>query len=221
MFVGKLLRVFGLSAFLFCGSASAAFVTLLDTELDSVFGQASFGGNNIDIRFNAQQTITNPDFLNIDTSTRLNGLFAQAHDLPTINMYFVDTIDYCGGYNPSIVGCASTPGNDLVLESDVVAGSFGTELVAHELGHNLGLGHPAGSGNLMNGTLNGSTFLTVDQANSVLASSLVQTDGSGQRFLSITPYLIQATAVPVPAAAPLFLSALMGIFTLRRRKLKR
>ena len=217
-----------LFAFLVVATPSrAAFVTTNEAGIDAVFSQASFGGSTVDIRFNTAATIVRPDLLSIDTDSELFDLFSdgpngpyfpgnQLHD-PTVNMFFVDSINSCGVINPSIVGCALTPGKDLVVESVFAAGAFGTELNSHELGHNLALPHPAGGGNLMNGTLNGSTFLDAGQVATILASALIQFDGP-QRFISITPVLVLGGVVPVPPAGILLVSSLVGLFWMRRRK---
>lgn len=220
--LSSLLRGFSVAFTLLALSAwsNAALVTTQEAALDDIFSQASFGADTIDIRFNAQQSINSAAFLTIDNESELLALFAQANDFPAVNLYFVDAVNYCGSYNVAIVGCAARPGNDLVVESGIAAGALGAELIAHELGHNLGLGHPSGTGNLMNGSLNGSTFLTSAQVTSILDSPLIQLDGA-QRYLSITPYLVEAAAVPLPAAAPFMFSALSALFILRRRKNKR
>src|SRR5262249_48498627 len=52
----------------------------------------------------------------------------------------VQTIDWCGAYNPSLLGCGTTPGNKLAVALD-----GGPEimalLIAHERGHNANLAH--------------------------------------------------------------------------------
>ena len=77
---------------------------------------------------------------------------------------------------------------------------------AHELGHNLGLGHIDDISNLMNPVLMGGTQLSAAQMATLGASPLVQNDFLGD-FVSITPILI----TPEPEALALVLGA-VGIY---------
>jgi hypothetical protein len=52
----------------------------------------------------------------------------------------VQTIDWCGTYNASLLGCATTPGNKLAVALDGGPGMMSL-LIAHERGHNANLGH--------------------------------------------------------------------------------
>ena len=54
------------------------------------------------------------------------------------------------------MGCGAVNGPVLIVESDFAAGAFGAELIAHEIGHNLNLGHTGGEG-LMGPRLNNDT----------------------------------------------------------------
>lgn len=57
--------------------------------------------------------------------------------------YIVADLEYCGSFDPSILGCADTPGSKLVVGLDAGPNDehrFAT-LIAHERGHNKGLGH--------------------------------------------------------------------------------
>lgn len=197
-------------------NARAALVTTNEAGMDAVYSQSSFGTTPVDIRFNPTVTFANSDLLDITTSAELDTLFAfnGATASNVVSMYFVDILDFCGGFNTSIVGCASVGGNDIAVESAFAAGGFGTELLAHELGHNLGLGHVM-SPNLMTGSLNGNTTLINPQVTIVLGSSLIQFDGPS-RFVEITPVLL--TAVPLPPAGIMFVSAILVLFGIHRRK---
>ncbi|HJQ98871.1 MAG TPA: thrombospondin type 3 repeat-containing protein, partial [Candidatus Polarisedimenticolaceae bacterium] len=75
----------------------------------------------------------------------------------------VNAINYCAGAGTNIIGCASTPGNAMVL---VRLTSLDTEAVLwiHEYGHNLGLDHSNANRDIMFGTDTGNNDgLTVDE----------------------------------------------------------
>ena len=130
-----------------------------------------------------------------------------------VNFYFIDTISACGGtISASIVGCGEFPGNDFVVESSFAAGSFGGELLAHELGHNLGLRHLAGG--LMNASLNRNTTLTTSEVSIIRNSRLVKSDGQGF-WIDINPVLILAST-PVPEPSTLVLMLLSVGFLVRK-----
>ena len=181
----------------------AGFITLNEAFLDSIFSQSSFGNAPIDIRIGTATELVFPSLLDITTNAEITQLFGMHVGLPNIvNFYFVDTISACGGFiNSGIVGCGELLGNDFVVESSYAAGGFGSELLAHELGHNLGLFHLNGNF-LMNPFLNGHTTITANQVSTIHSSSLVKTDG--QLFwIDINPVLIVAKAsIPAPAPVP-------------------
>ena len=197
------------------GSAWAGFVTTNEKDLDAIFSQSAFR-TPIDVRFNPTVTMSRPDLLTINTEQQLNTLFDLGDNIPTIDIFFVDAINECGGdLSPLIIGCGDLSGNKIVVKSSFAAGVFGAALMGHELGHNLGLGHvdfpPA---NLMNPTLNGSIALTTSQPNTILGSPDVQIGPGGAHFILITPFAI----VPEPAT---MLFALAGAVWLLQRARRR
>jgi len=205
--------------------ADAAFVSTKEVEMDAIFGQASFGLNPIDIRYLPTVTYVDPNLLNINTSAKLSSLFSLAPPPLAHNVYFVDTVDWCSGFNTGIVGCGSLPGNDFVVESGYASGSSGAELLGHELAHNLALGHVGNNSsqdNLLNPVVGypgpNTTALTVAQANTILSRPTVQTDiSNGSLYIEIQPVLIVASLVPEPSSLALILG-IFGMSTLGFRR---
>lgn len=181
-------------------TASAATIDTAEARMDALMAQA--GG--IDIRFNPSETIVNSALLIINTDQGLGMLFGLGPEVsPTVNMFFVDAIDICGGvFDAAAVGCADQPGNNMVVEN--VDGDQ-AELNTHELGHNLGLPHINNQNNIMRPVDFGNTAFNADQINTILGSPLVQGPVDG-RFIEITPILV--TAVPLPTALVLLLSGI-------------
>ncbi len=214
----KILQILLLAAsFLIASQAKAGFITTNESALDAIFSQASFGLKPIDIRIGAASELVFPDFLDITSNAEVNQLFNLHIGGPNVvNFYFIDSINACGSFVlTGIVGCGETPGNDFVVESSAAAGSSGGELLAHELGHNLGLDH-ANSG-LMAASLNNNTTLTAQEVSNIHSSSLVQTNGR-DFWIDINPVLIVAAAsnpLPVPEPSTLVLLLLSFSFLLK------
>ena len=183
-------------------------------DWDEIFGAQNFpGGTFIDVSFNPIQNKLG--LLGVRSHADLLAVFdLGTNPAPTINMIFVDTVDWCGFPSPGIVGCAR--GNILVLESEAAASSMGTELSAHELGHLLGLRHVAGPPNLMSGPLNGDTTLTVGQIDIINDSPLVQ-GSDPDRFIAITPIVVRQVPEPLPASWIVFTCSLYASRHRRRR----
>lgn len=226
MMMGMVSRCFaalrvGLGGLLLCGAGGswAGFITDNEAGLDAIFSQSGFGSSTIDARFNAPLSVANSALLSIDSDAEFSSLSSLSVFSPpkTINLFFVDTITFCGVAG-SFIGCSSTPGNVIVVSSSFAAGAQGAILEAHEIGHNLGLDHVAGSStNLMNPIISSNSSLTASQITSILGSSLVQVS-AGQRFLSITPIAVVAS-VPEPQTWAMLSLGLLGVIGwVRRRK---
>ncbi|MFN8455675.1 MAG: hypothetical protein U0401_13580 [Anaerolineae bacterium] len=91
----------------------------------------------------------------ITTNAELNTVFG----FTDYQVKIVPVLDWCGGLNPSTVGCAfiGSPKN-MILEF-LNSTTFNGILWAHEFGHNQGLQHPspAVSTRIMNGSLSSSS----------------------------------------------------------------
>nr|WP_316641547.1 zinc-dependent metalloprotease family protein [uncultured Roseateles sp.] len=205
--------------------AADGYVTTNEAKLDAIFSQAGFAAaDKIDIRFNRETSIVDATLTTIDDSadwTKLTGL-AGNRASPTVNMYFVDKILWCGVASLTTIGCAKTPGNVLALDSSWAANAtYGGDLAAHELGHNLSLPHllPDDGTNLMNPTISTSFKLTAGQITDILASALVQSDAAG-KFITIQPIAVLGAApVPEPAEWALLLcggAVVAGVARARR-----
>lgn len=214
--------------------ASAGYVTSFNqTVLDDIFSQTSFGGYDIDIRFNAPLSIVAPVVADISSTAEFNGnnnfslsWWADELEVPnfTVALFFVDTISYCGGPGGNIIGCGSRPGGLIALQSAAAAGSNGSVLFAHELGHNLGLEHLLVAGNLMHPSITGASTLSAAQVGSFIdltngdsLNSIVRNDG-GQRYISVTPIAVLAAAVPEPQTWAMLLAGLLGVAGWARRQ---
>ena len=214
--------------------ASAGSVTTFASGMDSIFLQTSFGSNTIDIRFNPMLTVVSASLLSLDNDQEFNSLSALRGGLADniVSVFFIDAIPYCGSQGTNIIGCGSKPGNMIALDSSAAARTdYGANLLAHELGHNLGLDHVGGSNdNLMNGTINffsssTGSFLDSTQVarifevdsspGSPLKNQIIQHDSSGY-FISITPYAVVAS-VPEPQTWLMMGVGLFGIMVWVRR----
>jgi len=223
--------------------ASAAFVTTPD--LSPYFGAANFGAGALNVTYLPSIFIFNNAFANITTGAQQAALFALAGTtqpgfqvgkpntgmvtIPNLattdDAFYVDILAACGTMvddpdNSGIVGCASRPGNTLVVPSAFIATANGAEDLAHEIGHNFGLRHcedPAnavGAGgpgcaamDLMTATGFGNPNLNAAQVAIANASALL----GGTRNLTIQPIAF----VPEPGTITIFVG-LAALFALKR-----
>lgn len=187
-------------------------------SLNPIYGQAAFGSAPITINWLAPVApLIAPALTSIDSLNELMDLgFAASESAPVVNVFFVDQISFCesaGSYS----GCTLDFSNVFAVRSSVAAGPSGAALLAHELGHVLGLPHVGGN-NLMNPSV-GPTLLTIAQANTILgAANYVQVAGNGNRFIELRPIAV-LSAVPEPHAVALLAAGLLVVGTaVRRRK---
>lgn len=207
-----------IAALLIAPVTQAAYVTINEAGMDGVFSQASFGQTPIDIRIGAVTQFVRPTLLDISSDAEIDQVFnLHVGDKNIVNFYFVDTISACGLIDAGIIGCGELPGNNFVVESDWAANTAippggnittGVNILAHELGHNLGLSHRFGN-NLMNGFVTGFQDLNFAEVADIRVSPLVQHDANGF-FIMINPVLIVAAATAVPEPSTIFL-VLVGL----------
>jgi len=190
----------------------AAYATTNVAELNDIYGTQNFPiGASIELRFSPVQERVG--LLGIDSREDLLAVIALGTaQPPIINLIFVDSVDWCGFFSPSIVGCSNSRGNTIVLESDAAASLMGTELLAHELGHLLDLRHVDGAPNLMNPSLNGDTSLTPDQIATINDSRFVQ-GLDPDRFIRVNLTVV----VPESSAAACLLLSVFLLTNRRRR----
>ncbi len=215
-------------AVVFSTQANAnGFVTFDETTIESIFAQND--STFIDFRLNPTETVFSDSLLSIDSTNEISLLhtISNAHNTDStfaISLFYLDEITYCDGVGSNIAGCAaivqppSSPGSFAFLDSTYAANTtFGTNVIAHELAHTIGLGsHVAGNNtNLMNPTaynLPGIPPLTTAQQADILASPYVQIDGI-DRFVEVTPFVIQSVVatVPEPSSYALLLIGLIMV----------
>jgi hypothetical protein len=192
-------RALALAALLLSGTlVHAGYVAIDEPALDAIFGQplAKWGWSPIDVRVAPSASYADSALTSIDDDGELWRLFSLApRRSRTIEVFFVDSINSCGGYAPNVIGCGLQPGNALVVSSQWAASRWGPALLAHELGHNLGLEHvPQSTPNLMNPWLTGNTDLDAGQVRSLYQSPLVDwSDGPARPFFSILPIAVVAS----------------------------
>lgn len=147
-------------------------------QLNKSFTETTFAQAGIAPVFLPTKQINDSSLLTVngvnDVNKAGNG---QSSNALTINTWFVDSLN--SAPNTTLFGEAYLNGNGVVVNSSAVAAASRTDTFAHEVGHNLGLGHGTSNGanNLME---TGSTRsvpasgLTQAQINTMRASQFAQ-----------------------------------------------
>lgn len=215
-----------LAALCYTGPALAAYVTTQEASLDYIFSHSELAATPIDIRIRPTIQYVAPDLLDMNTGAEFETMRNEFFGLPLniIRIFYADSITWCGGNKPNgLDGCGNS--TMLVLESDAAARignvqsdeivTDGGALIAHELGHVLGLVHignnVGGPGqsldNLMNPSIGRSKINLLSSQVALLFADqqgAVQQDANGF-FIELQPVLIAASVANVPLPAPLLL----------------
>jgi len=86
--------------------------------------------------------------------------------------YLIQTLNYCGGsISPTLLGCATTPGDFLVVAFDAESSGKLGSVIGHERGHNAGLNHVSANDCQLMRAGNGGGCLTVSECNAYLAKA--------------------------------------------------
>jgi hypothetical protein len=166
MTANQRIRIVFLAAFGIVMGQDAKASLITTPNLAPYFGAANFGAGALTVTYLAPIYLLNTTLENITTGAQQTALFALAGttqagfqigqpntgmvtipNLATVDdAFYVNTLSACGMQisdpdNSTIVGCASVPGNTLVVPGAFIATANGAEDLAHEIGHNFGLLH--------------------------------------------------------------------------------
>jgi hypothetical protein len=195
--------------------AHAGLVTVDENGMDRILAQAG-----IYVRVAPSETLYRNDLLQLDYQEFVATVPTVFRPGP-VPIYFIDAFVADGTYiGAGTVGMGWVGAGGLAVASSVAADAArGATLLAHELGHNLGLVHDDSSNDLMYPILypDARSLLSSAQVALMQASGLLQTDAAGKRFIEILPIAVLAEA-PEPAAALLVLAGLGAMAWMRRRR---
>jgi len=188
--------------------------SLFEAEGDKIWAQAG-----IDLIFLPWITQNSSALNTLNMDTEFGGPAAGN----IIRMLFVETITHCGGAGAGIFGCGYVDANGLAIADNVFSfnGGIGRlDTIAHELGHNLGLGHgDFGAGGALNLMTSGAVRTIPSSINDITPDG-IGTDQLTQAQIdeaTDSGFLEPVQEVPEPASALLLLSCLVPVAAFWRR----
>jgi len=172
-------------------------------------GRTLFGSITRAIWQQANIMVTALGWQTIASSALLDATFPElAQERPQVpgvlNVWFVDQVLGCGGV-AVVFGCAFVGGNGIAVAASAVEDRR-ADILAHELGHNLGLGHVSDPLNLM--AFGETRIVPAGLADIYPFGGLGRLDAEQIRIARDSPHL---TPVPEPGSLALVLAGLGGI----------
>lgn len=192
-------------------NCSNSALQLFEPVGDKIWDQAG-----IDLNFLPFQTQNSTALNTLNFDTEFGGAAAGT----TIRMLFVDSITDCDGPGTGIFGCGFIDANGVAIADNVFSFNSGIgrlDTIAHELGHNLSLGHTTfGAGGTLNLMTSGASRTIPSSINDVFPDGAM-TDQLTQAQIDEARASAFAQAVAEPSTLVLLGAGLVGVWGAARR----